>query len=126
MPPAAVVDGGHRAGAHPVDGEAGDRSRQPGQHGGGAADGQALVADLGGGGDGDLVDPLRRQVRVAPQQLADDLDDQVVGAGLGVQALRARLAERGPDAVDEDDVACGTGHLRLPGDESSRLYVTHW
>ena len=39
------------------------------------------------------------------------LDDQVVGAGLGVHALGARLAERGADAVDEDDVACGTGHL---------------
>ena len=63
--------GGHRAGAHPVDREAGHRLRQPGQQRGGAADGQALVAGLRGGGDGDLVDALRRQRRVAPQQLAD-------------------------------------------------------
>ena len=57
-------------------------------------------------------------------QLTDDPDDQVVGAGLRVQALRARLAEWGPDAVYEDHVACGTGHLRLLAGNSSRLYVT--
>ena len=86
----------------------GHRTRQPGQQGGGAPDGQALVADLGGGGDGDLVDPLGRQLGMAPQQLPDAVDDQVVGAGLGVH--RAGLAERGTDAVDEDDVAEFTRH----------------
>ncbi len=64
---------------------------------------EALVADLGGGRDGDLVDPLGRQRRIAAQQFADDADDQIVGAGLGVEALGPRLAERGADAVDEDD-----------------------
>ena len=101
--------GGHGAGAHPVDGEAGHGLRQAGQQRGGAADGQALVADLGGRGDRDLVDALGRQLRVAAQQLPDAADHQVVGAGLGVHALRARLAERGADAVDEDDVTHRTG-----------------
>ncbi|MGW3276153.1 PIG-L family deacetylase, partial [Streptomyces kronopolitis] len=32
----------------------------------------------------------------------DGLHDEIVGAGLVVDALRARLAERGADAVDED------------------------
>ena len=44
------------------------------------------------------------------------LIDQVVGAGLGVHALRPGLAERGADAVDEDDVtelAAGTRHCTL-------------
>jgi len=34
------------------------------------------------------------RARVAPQQLADDPDDEIVGPGLGVQARRAGLAER--------------------------------
>ena len=46
-----VGDRGHRARAHAVDGVAGDALRQAGEQRGGAADGQALVADLGGGGD---------------------------------------------------------------------------
>ena len=103
---------GHRAGAHPVDRIAGHGLGQPGQQRGGAADGQALVADLGGGRDRDLVHPLGRQLRIAAQQLADAADHQVVGAGLGVHA--ARLAERGADAVDEDDLADFTGHSKPP------------
>ena len=46
-----------------------------------------------------------RQRRVAAHQLADAADDQVVGARLGVDALRAGLAEGGAHAVDEDDLA---------------------
>jgi hypothetical protein len=53
---------GHRARAHAVDGEAGDGLGQPGEQRGGAADGQALVADLRGRRDRDLVDALRRQL----------------------------------------------------------------
>ena len=87
--------------------------RQPGQQRRGPADGQALVADLGGGRDRDLVHALRRQLRVAAQQLADAADDEVVGAGVRVHA--AGLAERGADTVDEDDVSDGTGHLSLLG-----------
>jgi hypothetical protein len=75
-----------------------------------AAEGQALVADLGGRGDGDLLDPLRGSSGLRSQQLTDALDDEVVGAGLGVDALLAGLAERGADAVDEDDLLEGTGH----------------
>ena len=91
---------------------AGDALREPGEQRGGAADGEALVADLGGGGDRHLVHPLGRQGRVAPQQLADALDDEVVGAGLGVLALG--LAERGAHAVDEDDLAQLVGTLATP------------
>ena len=99
--------GGHGAGAHPVDREARHGAGQPGQQGGGAADGQALVAGLGGGGDGHFVDPLGGQGGVAAHQFADALDHQVVGAGSGVDALFAGAAERGADAVDKDDVADG-------------------
>ena len=99
----------HGTGAHAVDGEAGDALRQTCEQRGGAADGQALVADLGGRGDRDLVDPLGRQRRVASHELADALDDEVIGARLGVLALG--LAERGAHAVDEDDLSQLTGHV---------------
>ena len=83
----------------------GDALGEPGEERGGAADGQALVADLGGGRDRDLVDALGRQRRVAAHQVADALDDEVVGAGLGVLAGGLADAERGADAVDEDDLS---------------------
>src|SRR5260370_734859 len=66
----------------------------------------ALVAGLGGGRDSDLADALGRQVRVAPQQLPDHADDQVIGPGLRIDALRTGLAERRPHAVHEDHVSC--------------------
>src|SRR6185312_8939846 len=87
---------------------------QTGEDARGAADGQALVADLCGRGDGDLVDLGGVQAGVAAQQLPDGLHDEVVGAGLVVDALRARLAERGTDAVYEDDVPDGTRHDGSP------------
>ena len=59
---ADVGDRRHRAGAHAVDRVARDGLGQPGEERGGPAEGQALVADLRGGRDGDLVDPLRRQL----------------------------------------------------------------
>src|SRR5690606_18949289 len=107
-------DGGQGAGAHAVDGVARDRGGQAREDAGRAADGQALVADLRGRGDGDLVDLLRVETGVAAQQLPDRLHDEVVGTGLVVDALRARLAERGADAVDEDDVPDGTRHDGSP------------
>src|SRR6185437_16686679 len=58
-------------------------------------------------------DPLRRQLGVPAQQLADALDHQVVGPGLGVHPLLAGLAERRADAVDEHDVLDGAGHRAL-------------
>ena len=45
------------------------------------------------------------ELGVAAEQFADRLDDQVVGAGVGVHALRSGLAERGTDAVDEDNAS---------------------
>ena len=104
---------GHGAGAHPVDGVTGDGSRQARKKCRRSADGQTLVPDLGGGGDGDLVDAVRWQGRVAAQQFADALDDEVVGPGFVVHALGSSLAERGSDTVDKDDVtkiAAGTRH----------------
>ncbi len=98
-------DRGHGARAHPVDGEAGHRLRQSREQGGGPADGQALVAGLGGGRDGDLVDAFLGQLGVALQEGADAADDEVVGAGLGVHALVAGLAEGGAYAVHEHDVS---------------------
>ena len=53
------------------------------------------------------------------------LDDQVVGAGLGVDALGPGLAERGADAVDEDDLVegAGSGHgaMLLAGKNQRKL-----
>jgi hypothetical protein len=40
----------------------------------------------------------------AAQELADHAHDQVVRAGLGVDAVRAGLAEGGAHTVDEDDL----------------------
>ena len=107
--------GGQRPGAHPVDGEAGHRLRQAGQHRGTAPQREALVADLGGRGHGHLVDALRRQVRVAPQEFAHHSHDQIVGPGLGIHALRTRLAERGARPVDHDNVATCLRHADLQG-----------
>ena len=80
----------------------------------GSPESRALVADLGRRGDGHLLDPVLGQLGVSPQQLADALDDEVVGAGLGVHALLTGLAERGADAVDEDDLLEHTWHGEPP------------
>ena len=112
---------GHRAGAHAVDRVAGDGPGEPGEDADRAAEGQALVALLRGRGDGDLVDALRRELGVAAQQLADGLDREVVGAGVGVQPVLARAAERGADPVDEHDAADeGCGSRRCGGHRASR------
>jgi hypothetical protein len=42
---------------------------------------------------------------VPVEQLADASDDQVIGAGLGVDALISGLAVRGPDPLDEHDLS---------------------
>jgi hypothetical protein len=52
---------GHRARAHPVDRVPGHGHRQAREDGGAAADRQPLVADLRGGRDGDLADPVVRR-----------------------------------------------------------------
>ena len=109
----------HRAAAHPVDGEAGDRLRQAGQQGSRAADRQALVTDLRRRRDRDVVDAFRRQLGVAADQLPDAADDQVVGPGLGVHALGSGLAEGRAHSVDEHDVAQRSGLARLGGHGAS-------
>ena len=101
---------GEGACAHAVDGEAGDGVRQAGEERDVAAEGQALVADLCGGGEDDVADALGRHVRVSAQELADGLDGHVVGARLPEEAARTGLAEGGADAVDEDDFAELAGH----------------
>jgi hypothetical protein len=74
-----------------------------------------LIADLGGGRDRHVIDALRWQIRVAAEQLSDDGDDHVVRPGLGVQALLPGPAERGPNAVDENDIA-----------QRARFRYAHW
>ncbi len=101
---------GEGACAHPVDGEAGNGVGQAGEERHVAAEGQALVADLRGGGEDDVADPLGRHARVSAQELADGLDGHVVGARLPEEAARTGLAEGGADAVDEDDFAELAGH----------------
>ncbi len=96
-------DARHGAGAHPVDGVAGHRAREAGQERGRAAQGQALVARLGRGRDGDLVDPVLRHLRVPLEQPDHGLDHQVVGAGPPVHALLTRSSERGAYPVHEMD-----------------------
>ncbi len=109
--------------AHAVDGVTRHGLRQTGEDPRGTADGEALVADLRGRGDGDLVDLLRVETGVAAQQLPDRLHDEVVGTGLVVDALRSRLAERGADAVDEDDVPDGTRHDGSPPGSGTALLL---
>ena len=99
----------HRAGAHPVDREAGNAQRQTGEDGGGAAEREALVADLRGGCDGDIVDAVLRQVGVALEEPDHRLDDQVVGAGVEVLALLTGPTERGTNPIHEYDVG-SLGH----------------
>jgi hypothetical protein len=105
-----IGDSGHRTGTHPVDRVARGRVGQTGEQRSQAAEGQALVADLGRRGDRDLLDLVLRQVRIATEQLTDALDDEVVGPGLGVDPFLTGLAERGADPVDKDDLTQGTGH----------------
>ena len=47
--------------------------------------------------------PIWRQLRMAPQQFTDAVDDEVVGPGFGVH--RAGLAEGGAHAVDKDHIS---------------------
>src|SRR5579862_4694796 len=98
-----------RARAHSVYGEAGDRLRDAGEERDVAAERQALVADLRRRGHDDVADALRREARVAAEELPDGLDGHVVGARAPELALRARLPERRSNAVDEVHLA-GLAH----------------
>ena len=96
---------GQRTGAHPVEREARDAVRDPGQKGHVPAQRQALVADLRRRREDHVADPLGRQRRVPAQQLADDLDRHVVRPRLPEEPLRAGAAERGSQTVDVDNLA---------------------
>ena len=105
--------GGRRrqgAGAHPVDGKAGHRVRQPGEQRDVATERQALVADLRRGSEDDVADPVGRNARVAAQHLAHDLDRHVVRPRLPEEPALTGPAEGRPDAVDEHHLAELTRH----------------
>ena len=106
---------GEGAGAHAVDGEAGDGGRETCQQRDIAPEREPLVADLRGRGEDDVVDPLRRELRVASEDLAHGLDRHVVGARLREEAVRRRAAERSAHAVDVHHLAkLGHGETILP------------
>ena len=98
-------DARHGARTHPVDRVARHAQRQAGEDRGGASEGQALVAFLGRGRDGDIVDAVFREVRIAVQKPDHRLDDQVVGSGVPVLTFFAGAPEGGADSVDEYDIA---------------------
>jgi hypothetical protein len=103
-------DRGQCSGAHPVDREPGDGLRQASEERDVAAEGEALIAHLCRRGDDHVADPLRREPRLAAQQLAHELDDHVVGARAPEHAVLARPPEGGADAVDQDDLTEFTPH----------------
>ena len=79
---------GERAGAHAVDREPGDGRREPREERDVATEREALVADLRGRREDDVVDPLGRKLRVASEHLAHGLDGHVVRARLREEAVR--------------------------------------
>ncbi len=108
---------GERARAHAIDGEARDRRRKPREERDVTTERQPLVADLRGGGEDDVVDPLGRKLRVTSEQLAHRLDRHVVRARLREQTVGGGAAERGAHSVHVDDLAkLGHGETILPGD----------
>ena len=98
-------DRGQRPRAHPIDREARNRPRQAGQQGDVAAERQALVAHLSGRGEYDVVDSLRRQRAVPAQQLAHELDGNVVGTRAPEHTARSGPAEGAANPVDVVDLA---------------------
>src|SRR6185312_8898694 len=101
----AGCDRRQRTGAHAVDREAGNGSRQAREQGHVTSERQTLVSDLRGRGEDDVVDLFQRQGFVAAEQLADALDRHVVGAGLPEDALRTGSTEGAANTVDEVDLA---------------------
>ena len=101
----ARCDGRERTCAHAVDREPGYRLRDSGEEGDVTAERQALVAGLSRRREDHVSDPLRRDPRVAPTELAHHLHGHVVGARLPVETFGAGLPERCPHTVDEEHLA---------------------
>jgi hypothetical protein len=101
------------AGAHPVDGVAGDATGEPGEDSGSAADREALVADLRCRCDRHVVDALRRHVRIPAEQFADGGDHKIICPGSGIAPGRPRSPEGRAYRVDENDRATETSHFLL-------------
>ena len=99
-----------RSRAHAVDREAGNGVGEAREQGDVPAERQALIADLRRRGEDHIADALDRHGRVAAEQLTDDLDRHVVGPRLPEETARPCLAERGADAVDEDDLVALAPH----------------
>ena len=111
--------GGHgcqSAGAHPVEREARNGLRNPCEQRDVASERESLIANLCGRSEDDVTDPLERDLRIAPHELAHDLDRHVVRARLPEHALRAGAAECRAHAVDEHHLAQAPCHA----DESTR------
>src|SRR5699024_6565951 len=87
--------------------EAGEQAQAPSER-------EPLVADLGGGGEGDLVDALGRDLLMTAQQLSQQRHGQVICAGVGVQAIGFGAAKGGAQRVDEHYVAAMQRHQDLP------------
>jgi tetratricopeptide (TPR) repeat protein len=102
---------GQCAGAHPVEGEAGDALRDSRQERDVASERQALIADLSRRGHDHVTDSLRRQAGIPSKQLEDDLDGHVVGPRSPEESFRAGPAESCPNAVDVDDLSKLAGHV---------------
>ena len=104
-----------RPGAHPVERESGDALRNAGQQRDVAPERQSLVSNLRGGGEDDVADPLRLELRVAAQQFPHDLDAHVVRACAPEDPVLARAPECRADAVDEDDFPVHEWRVSLGG-----------
>ena len=74
-----------------------------------AAEGQSLVALLGGRSDGDIVIAVLWNLRVALEEPDHRLDDEIIGAGVPEHPLLAGPTERGSHAIDEHDFS-SLGH----------------
>ena len=111
----------HGAGAHPVDGVSRHRGWQAREERGGASDGEALVSALCGRGDGDIVDTVWWQLRIAPQQLANDGDHHVVGTRLGIEPGRPAL----PNGVRTPSTKTTSRRARATRSSSRWGYAAH-
>src|SRR5699024_12391248 len=88
------------AGAHAVDREPGDVCAETCEQPDCAAQREALIPLLSGGSDRDLPDLRCGYGVVTAEQVAHDGNDDVIGAGVGVEPIGARPPERGTKCVN--------------------------